>query len=472
MSRSRYLFKNVAIFTVGSFGTRFITFLLVPIYTAILNTEQYGVIDLLYTICTVLAPMITLNIGEGIVRFCLDKNADCKRIMRYGFLAVFWGAVIGLAVIPISNLFQISKPYGIYIYLCSLSLGCSQVFLLYLRGRELLLQYSIANIIQSFAVALFNIFLLVVMNMGVKGYFLAYILGNIVTIIYSAYAGKTFTALVSFRINKNELKSIYHFSAALIPNTLMWWIMNASDRIMITWLLGASANGVYTIAYKLPAFVSVCSTIFNQAWSYSAIKENDSEDKEAYSNKVFGKICFLTLLSAGFIIMVLKPLLRVYVSLAYFSAWKYTSILLIGNVFLLLASFLGTTYIVTKNSMGMLKSGVFGAVPNVVLNLLLIPAIGIYGAAVATSFSYFLVFVYRVKNTKRDLYIKILKKEYIIPFVILLGMAFTTYISGWKGQTVLVIEWTVMVFYLRKFVFELLSVAAMQIKKLRITRIK
>lgn len=83
-SRNRYLAKNTLIFTIGNFGSKFIAFFLVPLYTSVLRTEEYGVADLITTLCAVIAPVLILNISEAIMRFSLDKDADRAVITKIG----------------------------------------------------------------------------------------------------------------------------------------------------------------------------------------------------------------------------------------------------------------------------------------------------------------------------------------------------------------------------------------------------
>ena len=68
-SKNRYLINNTIIFAIGNFATKIITFLLVPLYTNMLSTEQFGIVDLLYTICSFLIPLFSFNISEAILRF-------------------------------------------------------------------------------------------------------------------------------------------------------------------------------------------------------------------------------------------------------------------------------------------------------------------------------------------------------------------------------------------------------------------
>ena len=68
-TRNRYLLKNIALFSIGSIGTKVINFFLVPMYTNVMLTSEYGIVDLITTIATIVVPIITFNFGEAITRF-------------------------------------------------------------------------------------------------------------------------------------------------------------------------------------------------------------------------------------------------------------------------------------------------------------------------------------------------------------------------------------------------------------------
>lgn len=175
MNRNRYLLKNTAIFALGNFGTKFISFLLVPLYTNVLTRSQYGIVDLVYTVSTVLVPLITFSIGESVMRFSLDKNGDHNKIMSVGIFILLFATLFGLLIIPFSKKVSLISDYGVYIYFYCIAQGYSLVLFCYLRGKEMLLQYSIGNILQSFLIGAFNILFLVILEKGIEGYFTSYI---------------------------------------------------------------------------------------------------------------------------------------------------------------------------------------------------------------------------------------------------------------------------------------------------------
>lgn len=290
----------------------------------------------------------------------------------------------------------------------------SQLYLCDLRGKELLIYYSIGNVLHTFFIAVLNILFLLVFKEGVDGYLKAYIIANTLTAIYAIIVGKGYKSFSFSRIDRNLLIKMARYSVVLIPNSFMWWIMNSSDRIMVSSMISVAANGIYAVSYKFPTLVSTLTTIFNQAWSYSAIREEGTDDESEYNNKIFRVLIGIVMLIGIGLLTFMKPFLSVYVGKEYYSAWKYTPFLTVGCVYLTMASFMATSYTVHKDSFGYLFSGTFGAIFNIAMNFILIPQVGVYGAAIATCISYILVFVFRLFHTRKYIQYNINNKEFIV----------------------------------------------------------
>lgn len=432
-SRGKYLAKNTAIFAIGNVASRLISFFLVPLYTNILTTSEYGVVDLVNTISTVLAPILILNISEAVMRFALDKDADHDKIMSIG-LTVFAGAILlGVLIIPISSLFSEISTYSIYIYFYTITLAGSQLFLCYLRGKEKLGLYSVGSIIHTLTIALLNNLLLAILHKGIPGYFLAYILSNCITILYAFIVGRVINVIKQYSLDIKLAKAMARYSVVLIPNTFMWWIMNSSDRVMVTSMIGVAANGVYAVSYKLPSLVSTLTGIFNQAWSYSAIREEGSVDESEYNNKIFKGLISTVMLMSIALLTVIKPFLKVYVGPDYYEAWCYTPFLIVGSAYLTMATFMATSYTVHKDSFGYLFSATFGAVLNIILNFILIPVIGVYGAALATCVSYIAVFVFRLHHTQKYIKYSVKNKEFITGSIMMILSSTLLFIDSYFG---------------------------------------
>jgi len=419
-NRKAYLMKNTAIFALSNFSSKIVMFFLVPLYTWKLSTSEYGVADLLFTVCSFLYPLFTLNIVEAVFRFSMDKKNDERKIIANGVICNIICMVLGLSVIPILKCMQNYSDYALIFYLFLITVAISQTSLAFLKGQEKLKLFSIGNIVNVVCLAIASFLFLFVFNMSIYGYFLAYIVANISTVVFCFIGGKIKITLSKGSFDKKLLKIMLKYSVVLIPTSFMWWIINSSDRVMIASFIGDSSNGIYAVSYKLPSLLTMLATIFNQAWVFSAINEKDSDDYEEYTNGIFTNMLLLLSLSSIIILGLLKTIFSFYVAPDYYAAWKYVPFLVFGFVFMTLATFISTSYNVHKDSKGFLFSGLSGAIANIILNFIFIPIFGIYGAALATMLSYVIVFIYRIIDTWKYVRIKInIKHIFLLSFILL-----------------------------------------------------
>lgn len=449
-NRANYFIKNTFIFALGNIATKAITFFLVPIYTAVLSTYEYGVVDLTATVITIAVPVATLNICEAVMRFALDKDANQDKITQIGTNIYLLGCVVGLLVIPICGFFENLSSHGGLIYLYMIAMAGSQLYLCDLRGRELLFQYSVGNILQTLLVAVLNILFLVVFRWGVSGYFAAYTIACFITMVYALIIGKGYKSFQPRRMDMQLFMGMAKYSVVLIPNSFMWWIMNSSDRIMVSVMVGVAANGIYAISYKLPSIVSIASNVFTQAWSYSAIKEEGSKDEARFNNQMLVYLTSISMLVGIGLCTIIKPFLKIYVSEAYYEAWQYTPFLIIGCVYLTLGSFMATSYTVHKDSFGFLFSAMIGALFNFVFNYIMIPHIQVYGAAIATCASYILVFVFRLIHTRKYLKYNVKTKEFVFGTVMLFSAAALMFVDNIYGHITQIVIMIVSVLFYSK----------------------
>ena len=423
MNRNKYLLKNTLLIFLGNIGSKLIIFLLIPLYTAVLTTEQYGIIDLIFNIMMIALPIITLNMYESMLRFPLDQGADLDGIVSVGCCALIFSVITGALLALTARASEPLSEYALYIFFYAVTMGFSHLSLYYLRGREMLLQYSTASILQTVLIAVSSVIFLVVFKGGIAGYLAAFSVSYLITSIYSvAVSGAWRVFPKRFHINTELAKQMLRYSVVLMPSSFTWWIMNSSDRVMVAGMIGVSANAIYAVSY--------------QAWGYSAIRASGSGDESEYNNSVLKKLAFFVLLVAIVIITFSKYFLRFYVAEEYYEAWKYVPCLTAGMVFLALSGFMGTSYMLHKDSLGYLFSSLFGAAVNAGLNLLLIPQWGIHGAAFATGLSFFGMFLFRLYHTGKYLRYRIFSGEFISGCAVMITVSLLAYTDGYAGLAV------------------------------------
>jgi len=353
--------------------------------------------------------------------------------MSIGLLFMLLSFALGSSIILVLQFFpKVTINYAL-IYLFCVFQGIHVTLTCYLRGQELLAHYAISNILLSFFSAVFNILFIVILKYGVSSYFIAYILAYTISCSYCFFAGRVYQVFPRFHIDSKLMKEMVQYSIVLVPNSFMWWVMNSSDHVMVTSMISIAANGIYAISYKIPSIVSALSLVFNQAWMFSAISEEESEDKVEFHRNMFDKLMIFQLLVTVILLCLTKPILKIYVEDSFYEAWQYVPYLLVGNFFLTLGTYFSTFYMVHKDSKGILKTASAGALCNVLLNLLFIPFLQIHGAALATLISYFLVFLYRFLDTRRYLIIHAFGKKYVIGYLLLFATAITVFIPGITG---------------------------------------
>lgn len=420
------LFSNTIIFAIGSFSSKILVFILLPLYTSALSQEAYGVADLLVQSANLLIPIVTLAITESVIRFGLDKKYNKKTVFTTSLLIILCGMIILAAVMPFISMIKYVKGHGIllyvYVFVACIKLHVSE----FIRAKQYVKLYAFNGILTTFSMLILNIIFLLVLKIGVLGYLLAIVLSDVISILFLTYIAQLYKYFSLKSLKKSVMKQMLVFSVPLMPAMIMWWITNVSDRFLVQGYLGEGANGIYAAAYKIPTIITTIYSMFNQAWNLSAITEYDSKKKEKFYSNVFNSNQSIIYVVAGGILLFLIPLTEILMSDKFFIAYKYTPILVLASIFTCFTSFFGSIYAATKKSKNSLYTILFGAILNIILNIILIPRIGINGASIATVVSYFLIFFLRIIDINRFMKIRVNIINMILSMMLLIVMTAST----------------------------------------------
>lgn len=418
----KYLLKNIGLLTISQFGTKILTFLLVPLYTSVLSTSEYGTYDLFTTTINLLVPIVTLNISDAVLLFSLDEKNDRSEVLSIGLKYTVFGFVFSTVFLifnNITNLFQPINEYWYYFPFLFLFTTINTLFSGYCRGIDRVKETSIGGIICSFVMISCNLLFLLVLRLGLHGYFIANILAIISQSIFLFVSCKLWQYFVISK-NNNLEKSMKDYSTPLIANNVGWWVNNSSDRYIVTWMCGVAANGIYSVGYKIPSILNMFQTIFSQAWTMSAVKDFDSDDRNGFFSKMYSIYNCGMVLVCSIIVMTSRALAHLLYAKDFFVAWKYVPFLTIAIIFGSLSGFLGGIFAAAKDSKLFGKSTLIGAGVNIVLNILLVYFIGALGAAIATLIAFFIVWLIRLRHVERHISINInLKRDYLSYFLLI-----------------------------------------------------
>ncbi|MGP7818742.1 lipopolysaccharide biosynthesis protein [Niallia sp. 01092] len=419
MSMYSKLAKNSIVFAIGNLGSKIILFLLVPIYTYTLTVSEYGQVDILTSTINLLLPIITLSIFDSVLRFTLDKNYNPSSVLTNSFIIIILGFLILILFIPLFQLIHTFNKYLAFFFLILLSQAVNTTFSQFVRAVNHVNIFALSGIVNAIMVLLSNLVFLIWLDMGIEGYLISIFLGNIISILFLMFMSKIYKYIDIKEISPKLTKELLIFCLPLIPNALMWWIMNTSNRYFITFFIGMGATGLFAVATKFPSLLNILNTIFFQAWQMSAIEEAESKNKKGFYNNVYKYYSFILIVTTSLLLVFIKHITKILVAPEFYDSWKYIPLLLLSIVFSSLSSFLGTNYIAAKDTRGVFKSSMLGGIINLVLNLILIPFIGTYGAAVSVLISYFIIWIYRLRDTRSFVEITIDTKKFSLAFVLL-----------------------------------------------------
>lgn len=402
MNKYKTLVSNTALISLGTIGSKLLVFFMVRFYTGYLTTAEFGTADIITQTCNLLLPIISLGITNGVFRFAIDSNHDKKSVFSAGLYTITLGGLLFLIIAP---LLAISAQLRTYLWLiviytmasCYHSL-CAQ----FIRAKNKTAFFAVQGIINTALVIAFNILFLAVFDWGIIGYVLSVALADGLTSLLIFFKEKLWREIVR-KPDKSTLKQMLAFSIPMIPATIFWWVTSVSDRYMVTWFLGNDANGIYAVSNKLPTVLTLISTVFMQAWQFSAISESENDKKEHidFYSKVWSSFQSVMFLAGSAITALAVPMIKILTTESFYSAAEFVPMLALAMVFSAFANFMGSVYVVEKRSKNSFLTTMVGAALNIVLNLVLIPKIGSQGAAIATFVSYLAVFVIRTIDAKK-----------------------------------------------------------------------
>lgn len=407
MSKYKKLIGNSVLFAIGNLGSKLINIILVPLYTYYLSTAQYGLVDVVQTTAKMLLPIISLSIYDGVLRFVMDQKEDRNAVFTNGIVITLLGSFVGIAFYPLINYFSVMDGLLGYMIIILILQAFQSLLAQFARAIGAIRAFAINGLLMALVTGLTNILLLVKLEMGIDGYLISLIIANLFSIVFLFIAVNAHRYIEIKKINKELLKNMLVYSLPLIPNAFMWWVINASNRYFILFFIGASANGLFAVANKIPTLLSVLNTIFFQAWQLSAIEEFGSKEKSNFFTEVFTYFQMFMLLGASAIIVVIKLAMQYFVAPEYYITWQYVPFLLLGVVFSSYSGFIGANYIAAKQTKGVFKTSIYGGVVNIIANVILIPLFGINGAGLATMLSFFVMWVLRIKDTNQFIDLKV-----------------------------------------------------------------
>ena len=416
MSREKELIKNTGIITIGKICTQMISFFLLPLYTAIFSTAEFGIVDLFNTIVAFLLPILTIQIDQALFRFLIDareNDKDKTKLISSAFILVVIGMIIYTLIFLVISQF-ISNEYKYFLLINVFASILSTLMLQVARGLGNNKEYSIGSFIVASFTVILNVLFIVILKLRVEGMFLSLFIANILAATYLLISKKTYKYISYKMLDKKLLKDMCKYSIALIPNAISWWIINVSDRAIISTVLSVAANGIYAAANKFSGVFINAYNIFNIAWTESASVHINDQDKDEYFSKTINT-GFKLFACAALIIIGVTPFIFPYlINEKFIDAYNQIPLLMLSSLFNVGVGLVSVIYVAKKRAKDISKTSFIAAVINIVVNLALIKKIGLYAASISTIVAYLSMFIYRTIDCKKYVKFKLDIKMMII----------------------------------------------------------
>lgn len=401
-NRYKQLFSFTLILGIGTVISKLMTYVvLTPLYTQYLTTEEFGVVELVVQTANMLMPLVSLGINQAVLRFGMDGETDRGSVLTTGLAVNLLGFIVFLLFYPLVRMAPSFGEYALLMYIFVFCAITHYLFAYCVKSMHKAKLFTICVIIGTAITVVLDILFLAVLDMGIVGYILAIALSDLTCSIILIISGKLYKLIRFNKLKKTVTSAMLRYSIPLIPNSALWWITDYSDRYMVTLFVSESANGLYSLAYRLPNMLIMVCGIFMDAWQMSVLSEKSRLERQKFFTNVFAMYQSIIFVGASALIAGAKLVTRIIAADAFYESWQYIPALVIATAMSCFVTFLGTIYVVEKKSKSSLVTTVIGTVVNIGANFLLIPRMGAHGAAIATAFSYALVVLLRAFHTRR-----------------------------------------------------------------------
>lgn len=431
-NESKRLIKNTAIIAIGNLSTKVVSFFLLPLYTGILTTEEYGTYDYILSIMSFVIPVVTLLVSESMFRFLIDARdvKEKKKIISQTFAITLFGILI-FCVVGGAILVAIKYRYTVCILLYAISYILASLIPAILRGEGRMTAYAVMNFGITATTIVMNVLTIAVFRLGVTGLFMGFIVSHLLWFVIFAIEMRLWRYLNISAVEKDGIKAIVKYSIPMVPNKLSWSIVDLSDRIIVSNVIGISANGIYSISNKFPTLINTFYQFFYQAWTESSARALKSGEKaaEEFYNFVYEKLKRL-LYAIVIMLMVCMPIaFKLLINVKFAEAYLYVPLLAFGMYFSNISGFYGGIFTAHKDTKMLGISTIMAAVINIVINIVGIAKFGLYAAAGSTLIANLVIAGYRCNQTKKYILLKGNKKFFAASFVVAAVITFLYYIN-------------------------------------------
>lgn len=396
------LLKETIIYSVGSFGSKILSFLLVPLYSFFLTKTEMGEYDIFLTTITLFVPLISLQISEAAYRWLIDKaeNATSEynaRIITNTFIIFLMGFLV--LILTFAVYFQFNKfKYSQY-FIPTLFFSCLLPYLQsLLRGDGKTKEFATNGLITSLLIVILNVVFVYFLKLKVEGILIGNIIANFLASILIIFRLRLHRFFRISLFNKDLARQMLKYSLPLIPNLVSWWLISAASKFIILQDLGIEANGIYAISSRFPSILIIINSVLILPIQDAYLKgvQSDEYFKRIFKNFIKMEIYMVIFLSVG------APIYTKFlVSNEIYEAWKYMPILYLGVAFSTVASLKSLVYQRNRNTVRITVTTFIGGTVSLIFCYFTIDLFGLHGVSLSFLIGYLIMYLLRYYDLKK-----------------------------------------------------------------------
>lgn len=426
------LLNDTIIYGLGSVVIRVLTIFFVPIYTRLLTPADYGVLDILSTVTSLLTVILVLGL-DGAMAYYYYETADYDQRISIISTSFFFRLIFSLLTCSILFLYahQLSwwfigdDGYTLFFSIAIAGIPFQLLVSFYqglFRVKRAAWKFVLLTISNTALIICFNIFLVIILRYGIIGILISNLFAGLILTIFGFVLCKQY---LSFRFSNRHLKLLLNYGLPLIPASVSYWILSYVDRYFLISYSNLTEVGLYSIGNKLSGLLSFFTIAFQMAWPVFALSIQHAEN----ARTVYAKVLLLYTVIMSFLVVGLslfsKEILLVVTPRAYLEAYQVVGILGLSLMIMGIFNILGIGLALAEKTKHLGWITGLAAILNIICNFILIPDFGMIGAAVATfisfSFSNVILFIISQRYFPVPYEIKKITRTLVLALIIILS---------------------------------------------------
>lgn len=383
-NRNINIIKNSIILFLGNLSSKFISFLLIPLYSYYFLPSEFGEIDLYLTFSSIAYILFSFQAIESTFRFIQDAKSDKEKsiVLTNSMLISLFGLLLFAIFIIFSNSY-IQSNYFQYLFFYVFSMVLSQLFLQALRGMKKTTIYVLMSLVSSSISLLLNILLIVFWDVGITTLFISPILANLFVSFSIFFIFKVYKYYSIQYISKLEIINQLKFSVPLIPNALSIWLLGSIGRFVLLYFYDVQSVGILSFGFKFPLLFESFIGVFFFAWQIVSVETIFDRDRDSYVSTLFLRITKIQISLISIFLPILFIFNVLFVSQNFQESIVYIPFFFIGIFFKSSAQFLNTIFYGVKKTSVIFFGTFISSLVYFLFSLLFVQRFYIHGIAFA-----------------------------------------------------------------------------------------